>query len=229
MVDVISKENAYLYADALDDMHRMRYRVAVGEWGWRIPGVERGFDKDDFDTDETIYFVSLDPTGSKVLACSRLNPTTGATLLRDVFPHQCQFQDVPCDPAVFELSRYVVDAHAMSKETAIAVRARMSAAVNLFCLAAGIRSLAILTYMSSYARSLSVWPTRPLGLPTYYDDDEAPYIAALCDMVPQGLQKLRAGYGLRPEEPHLVTRLAPDHLPLTRRIQSEIRSHVLAA
>lgn len=229
MVEIISKENAHLYADALEDMHRMRYRVAVGEWGWRIPNVEPGFDKDEYDTDETIYFVCLDTLGLSVVACSRLNPTTGPTLLRDAFPDHCHFQDPPCDPEIYELSRYIVDAKAMSKDMAYAVRARMSAAVNLFCLQAGIRSLSILTYMSTYARSLRVWPTRPLGRPMISEHDQATYIAALCDMVPEGLQKLRADFGLSASEPHLSTRVDPLHSAPARRIQKEISQRVLAA
>ncbi|MEQ8936849.1 MAG: acyl-homoserine-lactone synthase, partial [Amphiplicatus sp.] len=190
---------------------------------------EPGFDKDDYDTDETIYFVCLDTLGVNVVACSRLNPTTGPTLLRDVFPNHCHFQEPPSDPEIYELSRYIVDAKAMTKETAIAVRARMSSAVNLFCLQSGIRSLAILTYMSTYARSLRVWPTRPLGRPLFSDHDQATYIAALCDMVPAGLQKLRADFGLRANEPHLSSRMDPLHSPPAHRIQREISQRVLAA
>lgn len=229
MVDIVSKENAHLYADVIDEMHRMRYRVAVEQWGWRIPDIEPGYDRDDYDTDETIYFLSLDSTGEKVLACSRLNPTTGPTLLSDVFPHHCEFGEPPRDPTVYELSRYVVDAQAMSKETAIAVRARMSSAVNLFCLQTGIRSLAILTYMNSYARSLRVWPTRPLGRPQYYDNEQATYVAALCDMTPEGLRKLREAYGLAPDEPHLSSRMEPALLPPSRRVHAEIAARVMAA
>jgi len=229
VVEVISKENAHLYADVIEDMHRMRYRVAVDEWGWKIPGIEPGYDRDQFDTDDTIYFVTLNAAGDRAIACSRINPTTGPNLLRDVFPHHCQFQEPPKDPAIWELSRYVVDQKAMTKEEAIAVRARMSSAANLFCLQAGISSLAILTYMSSYERSLRVWPTRPLGRPTYYEQDGATYIAALCDMVPQGLRRLRQGYGLRDDEPRLSTRVEPSALAPVRRVQAEISAGSIAA
>ena len=34
MFRTITPENRDEYQDLLDDMHRMRYRIVVGEWGW---------------------------------------------------------------------------------------------------------------------------------------------------------------------------------------------------
>lgn len=220
MVDVISKENSHLYTDILDDMFRMRYRVAVEEWGWRIPGIQPGCDKDDFDTDETIYFVSLNTAETRVVACARINPTISPHLLSEVFPHHCEDNRVPSSPDIWELTRYIVDHKSLSKEEAHAVRGRISSALNLFCLQSGIRQLSVLTYMSSYARSLKYWPTEPLGLPVYYKQDDASYIAALCGMTAEGLQNLRAGFGLSPGEPHLQTRADPPALPGFARIRA---------
>lgn len=220
MVEIISKENAHLYKDVLDDMHRMRYRVAVEEWGWRIPGIERGYDKDEFDTDETIYFVCLNTAETRVVACGRLNPTMGPHLLSDVFPHHCEGNRAPRSPDIYELSRYVVDHKSLSKEDAIAVRGRISSAFNLFCMESGIRQISVLTFMSSYARSLKYWPTQPLGLPIHYASEDASYIAALCDMVPEGLENLRAGFNLQPDEPHLNTRVDLAQLPGFNRIRA---------
>lgn len=220
MVEVISKENAHLYADILDDMFRMRYRVAVEEWGWRIPGIQPGYDKDDFDTDETIYFVSLNTAETRVVACGRINPTTSPHLLSEVFAHHCEGSRAPSSPDIWELTRYIVDHKSLSKEEAHAVRGRISSAFNLFCLQSGIRALSVLTYMSSYARSLKYWPTEALGLPVHYKQDNASYVAALCGMTAEGLQNLRAGFGLNPDEPHLHTRVDPSALPGFTRIRA---------
>ena len=228
MVEIISKENAHLYADVLHDMFRMRYRVAVGEWGWRIPGIAPGYDKDDYDRNETVYFACLDTTETRVVACGRLNPTTGPHLLRDVFAHHCQFQETPTGPAIYELSRYVVDRNALSKEEAIAVRARIAAAFNLFCLDAGIEQVTLLTYLASYARVVAQWPTRPLGPPIYYPEDKATYVAALCDMRPEGVASIRSTYGLRRDEPHLATRVDGAALAPVRRLRQEIAGALAA-
>jgi acyl-homoserine lactone synthase len=229
MVEIISRENAHLYRDVLDDMHRMRYRVAVEEWGWRIPGIEAGYDKDEFDTEETIYFVCLNTRQTGVVACGRLNPTTGPHLLSEKFPHHCEGGRVPRAPDTYELSRYIVDHNALSKEEQVAVRGRISAGYNLFCLQSGIRQISVLTFMSSYARSLKYWPTRPLGLPIYYKQDDATYIAAICDMVPEGLENLRAGFGLSAEEPHLHTRVETRALPCVGRVRASAFAQPRAA
>lgn len=229
MVEIISKENASLYEDVLDDMFRMRYRVAVGQWGWRIPNIEIGYDKDDYDRADTVYFVCLDVTETHVVACGRLNPTTGPHLLRDVFSHHCQFQDVPVGPDIYELSRYVVDRDALTKDEAVAVRARIAAAFNLVCLESGIKYVSLLTYLSSYSRTLAQWPTRPLGPAIYYPQDKAAYIAALCEMLPEGVANIRRTYGLRDDEPHLSTRMEGSALPTARRLRAQIANESVAA
>lgn len=229
MVEIISKENMHLYTDIMEDMHRMRYRIAVSEWGWRIPGIKPGYDKDNFDTEETIYFVSLSKANGRVVACGRLNPTTGPNLLRDVFPHHCQFEEVPCDPAIYELSRYIVDHRALSKEEMVVTRGQISSAFNSFCIQSGIRAVSVLTYMSSYARSLKYWPTRPLGRPVYYKEDNATYIAALCQMSTEGLEKLRSGFSLAKDQPRMTARFDNANLPPIRRIQSLTAGHTVAA
>lgn len=220
MVEVVTKENAHLYADVLDDMHRMRYRVAVEEWGWRIPGIEPGYDKDAFDTDDTIYFLCLDASETRTLACGRLNPTTKPHLLSEVFASRCVEGDLPRSPTIFEFSRYIVDHRAMSKEDQAAVRARIPSAVNKFCLEAGITHLTILAYMSSYARTTKVWETRPLGLPQHFQQDDATYIAAISEMTEAGLQNLRKAFELTDREPFLSSRVAWNDHPAYGRVAS---------
>lgn len=228
MVEVITSENADAYEDLLDDMFRMRYRVAVEQWGWKIPGIRPGYDRDAFDTVDTIYFVCADPSEKKALACGRLNPTTGPHLLSEVFPEQCE-GDLPRGPSIYEFSRYVVDHQGMSKEHQQAVRARIPASVNRFCLEAGITHLTVLAYMSSYARTIKVWPTRPLGLPRYYEQDDATYIAAISEMTAGGLENLRKIYALDPSEPNLSMRVSWREHPGLRRIAAVTENPRVAA
>ena len=208
MVQIIMHHNAHLYKDTLRSMYEMRYRVAVGEWGWNIPGVPAGFDKDRFDTNDTIYFVCLDPTERKVLACARLNPTMKPHLLSDVFANRCVTGDVPRAAEVYELSRYIVDHGAMTQVQQKAVRGRIVSAVNKFCLEAGVTHVTFLSYMSSYARTIKYWETRPLGPPCYFEEDNAEYIAAISAMTHAGLDNLRHGFDLKDDEPFVSSRLS---------------------
>lgn len=229
MVEVVTSENAALYRDALHDMHKMRYRVAVKQWGWTIPGIEPGYDRDDFDTDDTIYFLCLDASETRALACARLNPTLKPHLLSEVFAERCVSESVPRSASIYELSRYIVDHQAMTKEEQFAVRGRIVSAVNKFCLKVGVTHVSFLCYMSSYARTVKYWKTRPLGAPCYFPEDDATYIAALSAMTDAGLQYLREGFGLSDSEPHLSSRLDWSVQPAAGRIRASIENQLSAA
>lgn len=207
MVEIVTRQNAHLYEDLLHDMHEMRYRVAVEQWGWRIPGIEPGYDKDDFDTEDTIYFVYPDISDRRALACGRLNPTAKPHMLSEVFAERCVSETLPRGEAIFEFSRYIVDHKNITKEEQTVVRSRIAPAINKFCLEAGITHLTFLGYMSSYARTVKYWETRPLGPPCDFIEDNATYIAAISTMNEEGLGNLRKAFGLADNEPHLSSRI----------------------
>ncbi len=208
MVEIITRDNAHLYADLLRDMHEMRYRVAVEQWGWRIPGIEPGFDKDAFDTDDTIYFVYPDIADRRALACGRLNPTLKPHMLSEVFAERCVSEPLPRGETIYEFSRYIVDHQGTSKDEQAVVRSRIAPAINKYCLETGVTHLTFLGYMSSYARTVKYWDTRPLGPPCAFVEDNATYIAAVSTMNEAGLCRLRKAFGLGDSEPHLSSRVS---------------------
>lgn len=59
MFKIITPDNRGEYRDLIHAMHEMRYRIVVEEWGWHIPGIREGYDKDQFDTDATFYVLVL--------------------------------------------------------------------------------------------------------------------------------------------------------------------------
>jgi acyl-homoserine lactone synthase len=206
MVEIVTPLNRPLYRSSLDEMHRMRYRVVVEQWGWKIPGIKAGYDKDDFDTEETIYFLAYSNGGDQLVGCARLNPTCGPHMLSEVFADLCDLQAIPRDPAIYEYSRYIVDHQALTKEEQFCVRGRMSATINKFCLHTGVTALTWFAYQQMYGRALKVWDTAPLGLPKYFPDDDATYVAAISQMNEAGLERIRRGFNLDREEPRLLQR-----------------------
>ena len=191
MIDVITSQNAYLYDDVLDDMFRMRHRVTVDQWGWRIPGADTGYDRDEFDTDETIYFVKRNDFG-RVIATARINPTLGPHLFTEVFPDVCDQRPLPRAADTYELSRYVVDKHAVSNRDFVATAFGLLAGVTEFCEAIGVRNLTWYAFQLTYSLSLQVWKTTPLGRPRTHDDDEAVYIPAVSAIDAAAVAKTRA-------------------------------------
>lgn len=191
MIDVIAADNAHLHRDALDDMFRMRYRVLHGQWGWRVPTMALGYDRDEFDTDETIYFVQQNDQGA-VIATARINPTTSPHLMSEVFPDVCDQRPIPRAADTWELSRYVVDKHAVSNREFIEVAFGLLAGVTEFCEATGIRNLSWYAFQLTYALSLQVWKTMPLGCPRTHAGDEAVYIPAVSAIDAEAVAKTRA-------------------------------------
>ena len=191
MIDVITSQNAYLYADVLDDMFRMRHRVTVDQWGWQIPGMHTGYDRDEFDTDETIYFVKQNETG-RVIATARINPTLRPHLFSEVFGDVCDQRPVPRAADTYELSRYVVDKNAVTNRDFVATAFGLLAGVTEFCEATGIRNLSWYAFQLTYSLSLQVWKTTPLGRPRTHENDEAVYIPAVSAIDAEAVAKTRA-------------------------------------
>ncbi len=206
MVDIITHENRSLYEDAIDEMFRLRYQVAVNEMGWPLPNAKDGYDIDEFDTDDTIYLVDYASDG-RMVACARLNPTTKPNLLSDIFPQYCDFGTIPNDNEIYEYSRYMVTKVGLSQAEFIRVRANITLAVNEFCLAYGIRQVTLLTYMKNYPIAAHIWDTVPLGTPQIYAPDGTQYIAAICTLTEEGLARSRQYAGTNEKVASMVVPL----------------------
>lgn len=168
----------------------MRHHVAVNELGWTIPNMETARDKDEFDHDETIYFVELDAE-RHVIATARLNPTTRPHLMTEIFQKLCEFNGVPVGEDIYEYSRFLVKKSGIKRRTYANAQAHISLSIVEYCLAANIKQVTWVTYKRSYPLALRMWKTRPLGLPRYFASDDADYIAAISDMSEESLKRTR--------------------------------------
>lgn len=194
------------YRRELDAMHRLRHRVAVEQWGWRIPGIIPGYDKDQFDTDKTIYFLAFAADGENPVGCARLNPTTEPHMLSEVFPRLCDISGVERGSDVYEFSRFIVDHKRLSRPDRLHVIGRIEFAITKFCLAANIRRLTWVSYEGVYRHGAAIWDTEPLGRPHYFEEDDATYIAAASMMTDTGLDRIRSIFNFRAIEPPCVMR-----------------------
>jgi N-acyl-L-homoserine lactone synthetase len=180
VVDLITPDNRHMYRDLLDDMFAMRYRVVVEKWGWQIPGVKQGYEKDQFDTDASVYLIETDAYRTRVTGCVRLNPTTQPHMMSELFAPYCDLVPPSTGPQIWECSRYVVDRQALaSRDLDLPTRRRLSIGVTEFCLSEGISHLCWYTNQAVYNLILRIWETTPLGLPATYSDGDEVYIPAL--------------------------------------------------
>jgi acyl-homoserine lactone synthase len=171
-------------------MFEMRYHVAVNELGWAIPNMVSKRDQDEYDRDDTIYFLEFDDK-RRVIATARLNPTTKPHLMTDIFPHLCEFGGVPVADDIFEYSRFLVRKQGVPRRINVNAQAHISLAVVEYCIAANIKKVSWVTYKKSYPLALRMWKTRPLGLPQYFDIDDEDYVAAISDMNQESLERTR--------------------------------------
>ncbi|WP_423391427.1 acyl-homoserine-lactone synthase [Burkholderia sp. LMG 21824] len=87
-------------------MFEYRYKVFVEVLGWDL-ACERGVEKDQFDREDTVYVLALDDQG-ELVGIARLLDTSRPYLLGDVFPQLLNGMPKPCDPGIWELSRFAV-------------------------------------------------------------------------------------------------------------------------
>lgn len=188
MLQIIDQYNRHLFTEALDDMHRMRYRAAVQEMGWHIDADEKGRDIDAFDYPDTIYILYFNPDGS-VGACGRLNPTTRPHLLSEVFSAQC-VSGVPSSPDIWHYSRYLVERAGKTQREYMLAWMLVTQAVNEWCIDHNVEQVTWLARKRLYAMSVGLWTTQPLGPSIHYPDDDKRYIAAISKMNRDGLKRV---------------------------------------
>jgi len=180
LVYFVIKPSTDISSEELEIMFRLRYKVTVEDWGWNIPTTKNGLDIDQFDTEFSTYILTYDDS-DRMVACSRLNPTTQPHLMSEIFAHHCEFSGVPVADDIIELSRFVVDKDHLTHNQQVQLYLQMCLAVTKYAVSQGVTQVTWLSEKSKYTKSVVVWKTRPLGLPHYYPDDGAEYIAAIMD------------------------------------------------
>jgi len=101
---VLTGSRAALPAGLYARIAGYRHRVFIERLGWQLASRDNR-EQDQFDRQDTVYVVAQDDTDS-ILGCARLLPTTDAYLLGTVFPELLNGALPPCDPRVWELSRF---------------------------------------------------------------------------------------------------------------------------
>lgn len=128
----------------LFDMHRLRARVFKDTLKWNVDVDANGLEVDQFDLPEAVYLLSLDTTG-RVRGSWRLLPSTGPTMIRDLWPQYLETLPFPPDDNVYEVSRFSVsvleaDPDKNAAETQETV-AEMFCGLTELCIHAGITGI----------------------------------------------------------------------------------------
>lgn len=103
------------YPDLLDQSFRLRKRIFADQLGWSV-SVVGDYERDIYDDLNPAYFMWCDDDALTLYGCVRLMPTTGPTLLYDVFrstfPNACDL----VAPSIWEGTRMCIDDVAISHD-----------------------------------------------------------------------------------------------------------------
>ncbi len=107
MIRLVQGHERAAYPNEIDGMHRLRRKVFHERMGWEV-SVIRDWEIDGFDAFDPLYVLSIDERES-VVGCLRLLPTTGYTMINDVFGEILPDNEPIVSPLIWESSRFAVD------------------------------------------------------------------------------------------------------------------------
>lgn len=198
MIHVVTHANAGHYRAQLDEMFRLRHDFYVVRNGWRALDRGDGLERDEFDTDATVYLLYLDDC-EHLLGSYRLCPSTGPTLLFSKFSSWIDDADAAPAPDVWDLSRWFLTdrVRGADRERADRVQGELACGIFEFALTRGVTAYAMFSETRFYEAMLRAgWPVRPLGMPRPYDETGATAIALRLDTTREALEMVRALKGI---------------------------------
>lgn len=143
MIEIVQAGQADKTA-LLFDMHRLRARVFKDKLNWDVKVNPEGLEVDQFDLPDTVYLLALDDD-RRVIGSWRLLPTTGPTMIADIWPHSLETLPMPRDGNVWEVSRFAIDSLSDNPDKAQAetqkALAEMFCALTELCIKTGIREI----------------------------------------------------------------------------------------
>ena len=143
MIVVLEQYNAHKYSHLIDKMFRLRAHVFHDRLNWDV-NVTDGKERDRYDDEQPVYIIYCDHQGQEVKGSLRLLPTTGPTLLADIFCDTLPEAATLCAPAIWECSRFCLDDKFLEKgrhDEELFASAAILEAVGDVALRAGIETI----------------------------------------------------------------------------------------
>jgi acyl-homoserine lactone synthase len=191
-VHAIDAGNRHLYDHELEQHHRIRHDIYVGERKWMDLARPDGREVDQFDTVNAVYLLAVEP-GKGVVGGSRLVPTLDPHLMSDVFPELANVRGVPRAPDIYEWTRiFVVPA---KRETGRLSRTAgiVYCGILEFCLSRRLSQISVVCEAYWIPRLLALgWKPQLLGEPIMKDG--MTIVGITCDMTEDALDKTRHIY-----------------------------------
>jgi acyl homoserine lactone synthase len=198
MIMLIGPEAYANFQPELTEMYRLRYRVFGERLTWAVTA-RGGRESDQFDAMSPVYLLRRSGDLAPIDGCVRLLPSTGATMLRDVFGELIEGAAVATTPAIWESSRFAIDvvgtAEAMRRGLAGATYELFAGMIE-FGLSRELIGIVTVTdvRMERILRRAN-WPLRRLGEPRTIGDTLA--LAGCLEVSRDALLRVRQAGGIR--------------------------------
>ena len=142
MIVAVEPHNADQYPQLLDQMFRLRARIFRERLGWDVDVVD-GQERDKYDDEHPVYLIYADDRANEVKGCLRLLPTTGPTLLADIFADTLPDAVDICAPTIWECTRFCVDDAILESDSKkiLLTSAVLIAALGDIAIKSGIESI----------------------------------------------------------------------------------------
>ena len=180
------------YPELFDEMFRQRHQIFVEGRGWKELGKVDGREIDQFDTTNAIYIVALGADG-QLQGSIRVKPTTGPTILEEVFPRLCTKRKIPKKIETWEMSRLLVCHHSEMDDAGVRIKGKLICAMYEFCMNHGIETVTAIGDTFFLPRLMKAGVEAiPFGLPQKYDTGEM--VALELTVNAECLQNMRGYY-----------------------------------
>ncbi len=123
-------------------MFRLRATIFHQNMGWDVE-VRDGLERDRFDDEGPVYLIHTDAAGHVDASC-RLLPTTGPTLISEIFSDTMPDAASLSSPAIWECTRFCVNygaADARSLQQVVNVSSALVAELGALSIRAGIQTI----------------------------------------------------------------------------------------
>jgi N-acyl-L-homoserine lactone synthetase len=192
LIQLIAPERYGEFTDALNDMHRLRYRVFKERLGWDVE-TAGDLEVDEYDALRPTYLLLRGPE-TRLGGCVRFLPSLGPTMLRDTFPALLPSGPFVGSKDVWESSRFAIDLDQGTDSGALGVAAatyEMFAGMVEFGLAQALTQIVTVTDLR-VERILrrAGWPLDRLGPPRQIGKTQA--VAGHLAVSLDALQTLRS-------------------------------------
>ena len=142
MIVVVESHNAARHSNLFEQMFRLCARIFHDHLGWDVM-VTDGKERDKYDDEGPVYIIYTDHHGRRVRGSLRLLPTTGPTLLGDIFSDTVPDAVNLSAPTIWECTRFCLDEKALHgvKEEILFASTVLLIALGDLALKTGIESI----------------------------------------------------------------------------------------